>query len=581
MGIQLKIILIVLAVLAAAGAAGVGLYYGNGGFDEPEVADTAPGDAGGQKPAGDTDAPAGEDAPAAPTMAPAVDIVRVEPTGDLVAAGRAAAGARIALLLGDKVLTEAIANAEGEWALVLDEPLAPGSYDLVLRATDKDGKAAAEGDRVTVVIESSDTTPLVAMARPGEPMQVLQQPAVVAGADKPAAETAVAVNTNDAPATAAATSPPAADDTAGKGGTDVADASGAAPDRPAKPDQPAADQQAQAQAPAPAPAQAQAQAQAPAAAPASGQSADQAQPAQDAQTADGGEETAPAAETTAAAVAATTQPDAAPNSEPAPTSEQANAGQAISGQANSGQTISGQTTGSEPTSATPKAPSTAAATGESSDGPTEAADDEPVPSGNVTVETVEVEDPDQLMLGGRAEPGDAVRVYLNNERLADVDTDDSGRWMLSTERPMPPGRYEVRADVVGAAGDVTARAQVRFDRVQMVAEDDAAPATDGKSDADQTAAAGQPGSAVTIVSRGTGVGAASADGTVGEGAGTSVVVIARGDNLWRIARKIYGQGVRHSVIYEANRKQIRDPHLIYPGQVFTIPVLEGENDSSG
>ena len=40
---------------------------------------------------------------------------------------------------------------------------------------------------------------------------------------------------------------------------------------------------------------------------------------------------------------------------------------------------------------------------------------------------------------------------------------------------------------------------------------------------------------------------------------------------WRIARRTLGQGTLYSVIYAANRDLIRDPDLIYPGQVFRLP----------
>ena len=43
--------------------------------------------------------------------------------------------------------------------------------------------------------------------------------------------------------------------------------------------------------------------------------------------------------------------------------------------------------------------------------------------------------------------------------------------------------------------------------------------------------------------------------------------------LWRIAEQYYGAGIRYSVIYGANSKLIRDPDLIYPGQVFVVPEL--------
>jgi nucleoid-associated protein YgaU len=49
------------------------------------------------------------------------------------------------------------------------------------------------------------------------------------------------------------------------------------------------------------------------------------------------------------------------------------------------------------------------------------------------------------------------------------------------------------------------------------------------------------------------------------------VEVRRGDNLWRISRRVYGEGIRYSTIYEANTSQIRDPDRIYPGQIFVMP----------
>ena len=49
------------------------------------------------------------------------------------------------------------------------------------------------------------------------------------------------------------------------------------------------------------------------------------------------------------------------------------------------------------------------------------------------------------------------------------------------------------------------------------------------------------------------------------------VTVQRGDNLWRISRKMLGKGARYTQIYEANASQIRDPHRIWPGQIFVAP----------
>jgi nucleoid-associated protein YgaU len=52
------------------------------------------------------------------------------------------------------------------------------------------------------------------------------------------------------------------------------------------------------------------------------------------------------------------------------------------------------------------------------------------------------------------------------------------------------------------------------------------------------------------------------------------VIIRRGDNLWRIARRNYGRGIKYKAIYAANQHQIRNPHRIYPGQVFVVPTRD-------
>ena len=52
----------------------------------------------------------------------------------------------------------------------------------------------------------------------------------------------------------------------------------------------------------------------------------------------------------------------------------------------------------------------------------------------------------------------------------------------------------------------------------------------------------------------------------------STAKITRGDNLWRISQRTYGRGERYTVIYDANQTQIRNPDLIYPGQIFVLPA---------
>jgi nucleoid-associated protein YgaU len=54
----------------------------------------------------------------------------------------------------------------------------------------------------------------------------------------------------------------------------------------------------------------------------------------------------------------------------------------------------------------------------------------------------------------------------------------------------------------------------------------------------------------------------------------TTTIVSRGDSLWRISQVTYGQGMRYSVIYKANKEQIRNPNMIYPGQTFVLPTSE-------
>jgi len=52
-----------------------------------------------------------------------------------------------------------------------------------------------------------------------------------------------------------------------------------------------------------------------------------------------------------------------------------------------------------------------------------------------------------------------------------------------------------------------------------------------------------------------------------------LVVIQPGNNLWVIATRVYGEGLRYVQIHDANRDQIQNPDLIFPGQVFGLPTV--------
>lgn len=50
--------------------------------------------------------------------------------------------------------------------------------------------------------------------------------------------------------------------------------------------------------------------------------------------------------------------------------------------------------------------------------------------------------------------------------------------------------------------------------------------------------------------------------------------VKKGDYLSKIAKEVYGNANKYNIIFEANKPMLKDPNLIYPGQVLVIPPLE-------
>lgn len=155
----------------------------------------------------------------------------------------------------------------------------------------------------------------------------------------------------------------------------------------------------------------------------------------------------------------------------------------------------------------------------------EPAPGEGIASGDLSIDSVDYDEHGNVVIGGRAPVGSELRLYLDNELIGTAEADTSGRWSIQPETPIDPGLHAVRVDNVTDDGMVIARVETPFQRDELGAN-------------------------------------ASQD---------QAVVVQPGNSLWRIARRIYGEGLRYTVIYEANREQIRDPDLIYPGQVFVMP----------
>ncbi|MCO6050696.1 LysM peptidoglycan-binding domain-containing protein [Mesorhizobium sp. RP14(2022)] len=253
----------------------------------------------------------------------------------------------------------------------------------------------------------------------------------------------------------------------------------------------------------------------------------------------------------------------------------------------------------------------------------------------VAVKAVEIEGR-KVFVAGSAAPGATVRVYAGETLLGDAKASPDGQFLVEAQRDLAVGNYVVRADVLGADGKVTARAAVPFQREpgetlaavapSTPAKATAAPTSDATTSQTSPAAPGTPAGAVGAQSAADGPigeqaaaqtngagssepGASTAQSAAGSGQGDAhsadtavasahtaaqtdenlspalqnvdgAVIIRRGDNLWRISRRVYGFGTRYSTIYLANQQQITNPNRIWPGQVFTVPNKSAEGEAA-
>ncbi|MEL6316185.1 MAG: LysM peptidoglycan-binding domain-containing protein [Pseudomonadota bacterium] len=149
----------------------------------------------------------------------------------------------------------------------------------------------------------------------------------------------------------------------------------------------------------------------------------------------------------------------------------------------------------------------------------------PSPSGDdISIDSVSYTDEGQVEVSGRGTPGEVTRVYLDNALEAEARVNPDGDWRVRLQRDVKPAIYTLRVDQMTTTGIVTSRAETPFERAapDMVVSDDA-------------------------------------------------VIVQPGNNLWRIADYVYGDGRRFTTIFNSNRDQIRNPNLIYPGQIFSLP----------
>ena len=222
--------------------------------------------------------------------------------------------------------------------------------------------------------------------------------------------------------------------------------------------------------------------------------------------------------------------------------------------------------------------------------------------GTVSIDTISYNLLGEVSIGGRAAGRGFVRVYLNNKLITTSEISDSGYWKVDL-LDVGAGIYTLRVDELNSAGEVLSRAETPFKRekqedlVALMDVTDDTPAeeipttieieTQQQTEIIQITVEVQAEVEALVASvSGTGleaeVSGATSKATVAQPSKAEtalatpsltfrVKTVQPGSTLWAIAKESYGAGIEYFKVFEANKERIRDPDLIYPGQVFEIP----------
>jgi nucleoid-associated protein YgaU len=142
------------------------------------------------------------------------------------------------------------------------------------------------------------------------------------------------------------------------------------------------------------------------------------------------------------------------------------------------------------------------------------------------IKIIDYDEKGRLAISGEAKPGSKISIEVNGRAIGSTNTDDQGQWSLTTIEGMADGANKIVA--TASLGDQYSTASMPFAPDELV----------------QKFPKGR------------------------------LVVVQPGNSLWRIARRTYGSGFRYTVIFAANRDQVTNPDLIYPGQVLHTPPVK-------
>ena len=144
----------------------------------------------------------------------------------------------------------------------------------------------------------------------------------------------------------------------------------------------------------------------------------------------------------------------------------------------------------------------------------------------ITIDLITYNEDGEVELAGRSKSGSLINIYLDNEFRYSTNAGIGGAWEVVLI-DLVPAVYTLRLDEVNEKeARVISRLLTPFKKIQ-------------------------PSAMENITERS--------------------ITVMPGNSLWRIARQVYGKGIQYVEIFEENKSLIKDPDLIYPGQIFNLP----------
>jgi len=144
---------------------------------------------------------------------------------------------------------------------------------------------------------------------------------------------------------------------------------------------------------------------------------------------------------------------------------------------------------------------------------------------SLTLDIINYDANGKVDFSGKGRPNSRISAYIDNQLVGIATVAPDGTWQLVPTEQLTPGLHTLRIDQIDLLGEVISRLETPF--------------------------------SMALFER--------------PGKGEGLVVVQPGNSLWRIARRLYGRGIQYTTIFGANTDQIRDPALIYPGQIFVVP----------